>query len=169
MDLFFVGYLTQAIMQVTQRNGRKLTPPELELFSELTQDASYLKTVHVYERSWVAKVGAWLIRKNTLGLGLANTIHFNREIDIEKSASDCRWLVHEVAHTLQFKYRGLIYIPESLVAQQFSGYSFGGRKTLKRAKKLRVFNPEQQADMFVVLQLSEFESVIREDIKKGNW
>ena len=156
-------------MQVTQRNGRKLTPQELELFSELTDDASYLKTVRVYEKSWVAKMGAWMIRKNTLGLGLANTIHFNREIDVEKSASDCRWLVHEVAHTLQFKYRGLIYIPESLVAQQFSGYAFGGRETLKEATKLNAFNPEQQADIFVVMQLSEFESAIRQEIRKGNW
>ena len=169
LDLFFVGYFTQVIMQVTQRNGRKLTSRELELFSELTNDALYLKTLRVYEKSWVAKIGASMIRKSTLGLGLANTIHFNREIDVEKSASDCRWLVHEVAHTLQFKYRGLIYIPESLVAQQFSGYAFGGRETLKKATKLNAFNPEQQADIFVVMQLSEFESPIRQEIRNGNW
>lgn len=169
LDVFFVGYLTQLIMQITQRNGRKLTARELELFSDLIDDSSYLKTVRVYERSWVARFGAWMIREKTLGLGLANTVHFNREIDIEKKPSDCRWLVHEVAHTLQFKYRGMIYIPECLVAQQFSGYSFGGRETLKQAEKLRAFNPEQQADIFVVMQLSKFESAIRDEIKKGNW
>lgn len=169
IDLFFLGYLTQAIMQITQRNGRRLTPKELNLFYSLDKDATYLRSVMVYEKSWVARIGAWIIRRKKLGLGLANTIHFSREIDIENSAADRRWLVHEVAHTLQFKYRGLIYIPECLVAQQFSGYSFGGRKTLKQAKRLRAFNPEQQADMFVVMQLSEFESAIREEIEKGNW
>ncbi|MDG1334108.1 MAG: hypothetical protein P8P74_17380 [Crocinitomicaceae bacterium] len=169
LDLFFLGYLTQAIMQITQRNGRKLTTQELELFSTLTDDTSYLKTVRVYEKSWVAKFGAWMNRRNSLGLGLANTVHFSREIDSAKSPSDCRWLVHEVAHTLQFKYRGLIYIPECLAAQQFSGYTFGGKQTLKLAKKLRAFNPEQQADIFVVMQLSNLESAIREEVKKGNW
>jgi hypothetical protein len=169
LDLFFVGYLTQGIMQITQRNGRKLTEKELDLFAALPDEKNYLKTVRVYEKSWVARIGAWFIRRKTLGLGLANTIHFNQGIDTEKSSSDSRWLVHEVAHTLQFKYRGLIYIPEALVAQQFSGYSFGGKETLKNAKQLRVFNPEQQADIFVVIQLSDFESAIRQDLEKGNW
>lgn len=169
LDLFFVGYLFQVIMEITHRNGRNLSPRELELFSGLTKDTSYLKTVRVYEKSWLARLGARVIRQKTLGLGLANTVHFSREIDIEKNEPDSRWLVHEVAHTLQFKYRGLIYIPECLVAQWFSGYSFGGRKTLKHAKQLRTFNPEQQAEMFVVMQLSNFESAIREEIQKGNW
>jgi hypothetical protein len=168
LDLFFVGYLIQLTMQLTQRNGRKLTAEEIKLFSELSNDKSYLESVMVYEKSWVARFGSWMIRSNTLGLGLANTIHFSREIDAAK-ASDCRWLVHEIAHTLQFKYRGLIYIPEALIAQQFSGYGFGGAETLKHAKKLRAFNPEQQADMFVVMQLSELESEIRQEIEKGNW
>ncbi len=168
-DLFFLGYLTPVIMQITQRNGRKLSPKELELFSDLTDELAYLKTVRVYEKSWVARTGAYLIRRRTLGLGLANTIHFNCEIDIEKSLVDRRWFVHEVAHTLQFKYRGLIYIPEALVAQQFSGYEFGGRETLKRAKQLRAFNPDQQADIFVVMQLSDFESAIRQEVEQGKW
>lgn len=168
LDLFFVGYLTQAIMNITQRNGRKLTPQELELFSGLNEDISYLKTVRVYEKSWLARLGAWMIRQKTLGLGIANTVHFNKEITIE-NPSDCRWLVHEVAHTLQFKYRGLIYIPEALIAQHFSGYTFGGRETLKHAKQLRAFNPEQQANMLVVMQLSDFESAIRQEIQNGKW
>ncbi|MFK7785983.1 MAG: hypothetical protein AB8B56_12745 [Crocinitomicaceae bacterium] len=156
-------------MQITQRNGRKLSTKELELFSDLTNELAYLKTVRIYEKSWVARTGTWLVRRKTLGLGLANTIHFNCEIDIEKSVSNRRWLVHEVAHTLQFKHRGLIYIPEALVAQQFSGYGFGGRETLKQAKQLRAFNPEQQADIFVVMQLSDFESAIRQEVEKGKW
>ena len=168
LDLFFFGYLIQGLMQITQRNGRKLTTAEMKLFSDLPNDKGYLETVMVYEKSWVARLGAWIIRRKKLGLGLANTIHFSREIDIEKTV-DCRWLVHEIAHTLQFKYRGLIYIPEALIAQQFSGYIFGGVETLKRASKLRAFNPEQQADMFVVIQLSDFESAIRQEIEKGNW
>lgn len=168
-DLFFVGYLTPVIMQVTQRNGRKLSQEELELFSDLTDELTYLKTVRVYEKSWVARTGRWFGRRSSLGLGIANTVHFNREVDLEKSHSDRRWFVHEVAHTLQFKYRGLIYIPEALIAQRFSGYAFGGRETLKDAKQLRAFNPEQQADIFVVMQLSDFESAIRAEVEKGNW
>ncbi len=168
LDLFFVGYLIQVTMQITQRNRRKLTAKEMKLLSGIPLEKRYLESVMIYEKSWVARFGAWMIRRKNLGLGLANTIHFSREIDIEKTF-DCRWLVHEVAHTLQFKYRGLIYIPEALIAQQFSGYDFGGLETLKRAKKLRTFNPEQQADMFVVMQLSEFESDIRQEIEKGNW
>ena len=168
LDLFFLGYAIQGIMKITQRNGRKLTSEEMELFSALPKEQAYLKTVVVYEKSWVARLGKWMIRQKSLGLGLANTIHFSREIDVEKTV-DCRWFVHEIAHTLQFKYRGLIYIPEALIAQQFSGYSFGGLETLKHAQKLRMFNPEQQADMFVVMQLSEVESAIREEIEKGNW
>jgi len=169
LDLFFVGYLAQGIMQLTQRNGRKLSPKELELFSNLTEDATYLKSVRVYEKSWVARFGAWLTRRNTLGLGIANTVHFNREINPEENASDRRWLVHEVAHTLQFKYRGLIYIPEALIAQHFSGYGFGGKSTLMHAKLLRSFNPEQQAEIFVAMQLSAFSSALRDEIHKGKW
>ncbi|MCJ8291074.1 MAG: hypothetical protein HRT58_16130 [Crocinitomicaceae bacterium] len=168
LDLFFIGYLIQVTMQITQRNGRKLTLEEIKLFSELPMEKRYLESVMVYEKSWVARFGAWMIRKKQLGLGLANTIHFSREIDIE-NGPDCRWFVHEIAHTLQFKYRGLIYIPEALIAQQFSGYTFGGLETLKHANKLRAFNPEQQADMFVIIQLSKFESEIRQEIEKGNW
>ena len=169
LDLFFIGYLVQGIMQITQSNGRKLSEVELELFAALPDEKNYLKTVRVYDKSWVARAGAWLTRRKTLGLGIANTIHFNRGIDAENNASDRRWLVHEVAHTLQFKYRGLIYIPEALVAQQFSGYGFGGIETLRSAKQLRVFNPEQQADMFAVLQLTDIESEIRQEFKQGNW
>lgn len=168
LDLLFIGYLIQATMQITQRNGRKLTLEEIKLFSELPMEKRYLESVMVYEKSWLARFGAWMIRRKQLGLGLANTIHFSREIEIE-NASDCRWFVHEIAHTLQFKYRGLIYIPEALIAQQFSGYVFGGLETLKHADKLRAFNPEQQADMFVIIQLSKFESEIRQEIEKGNW
>ena len=168
LDLFFVGYLVQFTMKITQRKGRKLTKKEMELFSNLPIEKAYLKTVMVYEKSWMARFGAWIIRRKILGLGLANTIHFSREIEIKKT-SDCRWLVHEIAHTLQFKYRGLIYIPEALIAQQFSGYAFGGKETLKHASKLRVFNPEQQAEIFVIMQLSDFESAIRQEIEKGNW
>ena len=155
-------------MQITQRNGRKLTIEEMNLFVGLSLDKSYLESVMVYEKSWLARFGAWMIRRKSLGLGLANTIHFSREIDL-KISLDCQWFVHEIAHTLQFKYRGLIYIPEALIAQQFSGYTFGGSETLKHADKLRSFNPEQQADIFVVMQLSKFESEIRQEIEKGNW
>jgi hypothetical protein len=168
LDLFFIGYLVQAIMQITQRNGRKLTAEEMKLFSELPLEKRYLESVIVYEKSWVARFGAWMIRQKKLGLGLANTVHFSSEINIE-NAADCRWFAHEIAHTLQFKYRGLIYIPEALIAQQFSGYAFGGLDTLKHADKLRAFNPEQQAELFVVIQLSKFESEIRQEIEKGNW
>lgn len=168
LDLFFLGYAIQGIMKITQRKGRKLTSEEIKLFSNLPKEEAYLRTVIVYENSWVARLGKWLIRHKTLGLGLANTVHFSREIDV-KNTTDCRWLVHEIAHTLQFKYRGLIYIPEALIAQQFSGYSFGGLETLKRAQNLRAFNPEQQADVFVVVQLSDVESAILEEIEKGNW
>jgi hypothetical protein len=168
MDLLFVGYAFQGLMKLTQRNGRKLTAQELDLFSKLPSEKAYLETVLVYEQSWMARFGAWMIRRNTLGLGLANTIHFSRKIDVCEKL-DKRWFVHEIAHTLQFKYRGLIYIPEALIAQQFSGYAFGGLETLKHAKQLRTFNPEQQADMFVIMQLSDFESEIRGEMEKGNW
>ncbi len=168
LDLLFFGYLFQGIMSVTQRNGRKLSPEELSLFSNLSQELGYLKTVRVYEKSWVARTGAWMTRRKSLGLGLGNTIHFSREIDLEDTA-DLRWFVHEMAHTLQFKYRGLIYIPEALIAQQFSGYSFGGLKTLRQITKLRAFNPEQQAEVFAAVQLSNFETDIRKDIENGNW
>ncbi|NVK64115.1 MAG: hypothetical protein HWE22_05980 [Flavobacteriales bacterium] len=168
LDLLFFGYLFQGIMSVTQRNGRKLSPEELSLFSNLSQELGYLKTVRVYEKSWVARTGAWMTRRKSLGLGLGNTIHFSREIDLENTA-DLRWFVHEMAHTLQFKYRGLIYIPEALIAQQFSGYSFGGLKTLRQITKLRAFNPEQQAEVFAAVQLSYFETDIRKDIENGNW
>lgn len=155
-------------MQITQRNGRKLTDEELNLFADLSKDRAYLKSVSIYERSWVARIGAWMIRRKNLGLGLANTIHFNQEIDIN-TVADRRWFVHEMAHTLQFKYRGMIYIPEALIAQQFSGYSFGGLPTLERANKLQAFNPEQQADIFVIMQLSDFNGALRQEIKNGNW
>lgn len=168
LDLIFLGYWFTLIMRFTQRNGRKLSKEELELFSGIPNDKYYLQRVFVFEESWLARSGARMNRRASLGLGIANTVHFTRKIDISHDY-DRRWLVHEIAHTLQFKYRGLIYIPEALIAQQFSGYDFGGKETLSSAKKLRVFNPEQQADMFVVMQLSNFESEIRQEIEKGNW
>lgn len=168
LDLFFVGYLFLVIMRLTQRNGRKLSSNELALFSNLPEELPYLKTVWVYEKSWVARAGMWMTRRKSLGLGLGNTVHFSREIDLTKQA-DVHWFVHEMAHTLQFKYRGLIYIPEALIAQQFSGYSFGGIKTLKQVSILRAFNPEQQAEIFAATQLSTIESEIRKDIENGNW
>lgn len=168
LDIFFVGFAFQVIMCVTQKKRRKLNAEELTFFSNLPSELDYLKTVWVYERSWVARSGMWLTRRKSLGLGLGNTVHFSREIDVE-NPSDRRWLVHELAHTLQFKYRGLVYIPEALIAQQFSGYSFGGLKTLKRISKLRSFNPEQQAEIFAAMQLTDFDSEIRTDIENGNW
>lgn len=168
LDLLFVGYLFQGIMKITQRNRRKLSESELDLFANLPEERAYLRTVLVCERSWMARFGAFIIRRKNLGLGLGNTIHFSREIDCS-NALDQRWLVHEIAHTLQFKYRGLIYIPEALIAQQFSGYSFGGKETVCEAKHLRAFNPEQQADMFVLLQLTAVESEIRVEVEQGRW
>ncbi len=168
LDLLFVGYLFNGIMRITRAQRRKLSEAELDLFANLPAERPYLQTVLVCERSWIARLGAKLTRRNSLGLGLANTIHFSREIDTS-CEFDQRWFVHEIAHTLQFKYRGLIYIPEALIAQKFSGYSFGGKETVCAAKYLRAFNPEQQADMFVMLQLSQVESEIRGEIERGKW
>lgn len=168
LDVFFVGYLFAGLMKLTQKHTRKLTESELQFFANLPKEEAYLKRVLVCEKSWMARFGAKLIRRKNLGLGLANTIHFSREIDTTCEL-DQRWFVHEIAHTLQFKYRGLIYIPEALIAQQFSGYSFGGIETLRNAQHLRAFNPEQQADMFVLLQLTPLESEIRKEIERGRW
>lgn len=79
------------------------------------------------------------------------------------------WLVHETAHTLQYKYRELIYIPEALIAQRYSGCSFGGKETIISADKIRRFNPEQQAEIFTALTLSKVESELRQEIIDGNW
>ena len=57
-------------MQITQRNGRKLNYEERILFSALRKDKDYLKTVWVCEKSCVALLGAWMTRKNSLGLGI---------------------------------------------------------------------------------------------------
>lgn len=168
LDLLFAGYLFTGIMRITRAQRRKLSESELALFANLPEERAYLRTIDVCERSWMARLGAYITRRKSLGLGLGNTIHFSRNID-SSDAFDRRWLVHEIAHTLQFKYRGLIYIPEALIAQQFSGYSFGGKETICAAKHLRAFNPEQQADMFVMLQLSQVESDIRGEIERGRW
>lgn len=169
LDLISFGRLISVILIFTSSNTRKLTEEELAIFIDLPSEINYLKSINVIENSWLARFGKWMNRFSSLGLGVGTTIHFSRHINT-RNHSDLRWLVHEVAHTLQFKHRGIIYIPEALIAQQFSGYDFGGKEGLISAKKLRSFNPEQQADVFAMLILKkEKEHDLFSEIQNGNW
>lgn len=168
LDLIFLGSLLIGIVRLTAKNRRKLSEEELCCLKLCHQDLEFLKTVDIIECSRLARVGKWMASRKQLGIGIASTIHFSREIDTQQK-SDLRWLVHEVAHTLQYKYRGLIYIPEALIAQRFSGYSFGGKEALEQANTLKSFNPEQQAEIFMNLSLSEFKCTLVQEIEKGIW
>lgn len=169
LDLVGFGRLISVILTVTSSNTRKITQEELGIFHALSSEQDYLKSITIIEKSWLARFGRWINRFSSLGLGVGTTIHFSRNIDTQ-NPSDLRWLVHEVAHTLQFKHRGTIYIPEALIAQQFSGYDFGGKQGLKSTKKLRNFNPEQQADIFAMLiRKKEIEHKLFLEVQNGNW
>lgn len=139
------------------------------MLQTLSSEQDYLKSITVIENSWLARFGKWINRFSSLGLGVGRTVHFSRTIDTQNSF-DQKWFIHEVAHTLQFKHRGIVYIPEALIAQQFSGYDFGGKTGMDSTKKLRSFNPEQQADIFAVLILkNEKNHRLFSEIQKGNW
>lgn len=169
LDLLLLGELISLILVSTSRTKRRLTALELSKLEVLGQkERSFLETVIVIENSWLSKLGCRLTRSESLGLGVARTVCFSRTIDTGRS-SDMGWLVHELAHALQFKYRGLIYIPEALVAQHFSGYDFGGQKSLSEQRLLIAFNPEQQAEIFRQMMLSDYPSELREEIIKGKW
>ena len=168
VDLLFLGEVISWMLRVTSKNKRRLTGKELSGLQLSDEDTAYLQTIWVIERSWISRFGMWMTRRKSLGLGIARTVHFSREINtgIQK---DVNWLYHELAHSLQYKYRGLVYIPEALIAQQFSGYDFGGKATLLSKKKLADFNPEQQAELFRVLMTDNHTCSIGQDIVRGNW
>ena len=168
LDLLFFGELLTAMILLTSRNARRFSSDEFEVMKSQSNDYMYLKSVRIIENSWLSKMGARLGKRQQLGLGVGGTIHFSREIDSE-NRRDLTWLVHETAHTLQYKYRELIYIPEALIAQRYSGCSFGGKETIISADKIRRFNPEQQAEIFTALTLSKVESELRQEIIDGNW
>jgi hypothetical protein len=166
--ILFLGSLLAGICRLTAKRQRKLTVDELSHLTLCPNDLVYLKTVTIIECSRMAIFGKRSGKRKQLGIGIASTIHFCRNIDTDNS-SDLKWLVHEVAHTLQYKYRGLVYIPEALIAQRFSGYGFGGKEVMDGACVLRTFNPEQQAEIFMLLSLSGHECQLVQEIKKGNW
>lgn len=168
LDFLFIGSILSGVFRITCRTQRRLTEDELERLSLVVRDVEYLKRIAIFENSWLSKMGAWLNRSQDLGLGVADTVHFSRRVNTQME-NDMAWLIHEVAHTLQYKYRGLVYIPEALIAQQFSGYSFGGLQTIRENIPLQAFNPEQQADIFKTIVLTNEMCSLRQEIKKGNW
>jgi len=166
LDIVLLGELITFLIRITSRKTRSLSSEEICLFSHLENDQHYLWGITVIESSWVARLGKRLSRRNSLGLGIARTVHFSREISLEK---DKAWVVHEVAHTLQYKYRGLCYIPEALISQRFSGYDYGGKKTLLEEKSIKRFNPEQQAEIFTTLTIRPCKSQLNQEVVEGNW
>jgi len=61
-------------------------------------------------------------------------------------------LIHELMHVWQYERYGALYMVQALRAQQtVQGYNYGGLDSLKAylaaGKKLKDFNPEQQADI----------------------
>lgn len=168
LDLIFLGSIISGIFRISNGNKRLLTHFELGLLSMISNDDDFLLRIVIIENSWLAKLGRYLNRLDSLGLGIADTIHFSRTID-PLNKRDQEWLIHEVAHILQYKYRGLIYIPEALIAQRFSGYEFGGITTLGKKIPLRAFNPEQQADIFTFIVLSDYNCYLKQEIIEGNW
>ena len=105
LDLLFFGELLTAIILLTSKNVRRFSSDEFEVMKSQSNDHTCLKNVRIIENSWLAKMGARLGKRKQLGLGVGRTIHFSREIDSE-NRRDLAWLVHQIAHTLQYKYRG---------------------------------------------------------------
>lgn len=168
LDILSIGTIIRYILHWTN-SGKLLDENFIKQHISLNEkDIRYLKTVVIIEESWLATLGMAFNDRKQLGLGVASTIHFSRKIDITNE-QDLRWIIHELAHTLQWKYRGLIYIPEALICQRFSGYSFGGIKTLEQNYSLKNFNPEQQAEIFVAIQNGIVELTIKEEIWNGKW
>lgn len=168
LDILCIGTIIRHILHWTN-SGKLLDENFIKRHISLKEkDIRYLKTVVIIEESWLAKLGMRFNNRKQLGLGVASTIHFSRKIDFTNE-HDLQWVIHELAHTLQWKYRGLIYIPEALICQRFSGYSFGGIKTLEENYSLKNFNPEQQAEIFVTIQNGIVESTIKEEIWNGKW
>lgn len=166
LDLLFFGEFISLLARISNKNRQFV---ELQINTHLLEhDQVYLRKITLIENSWLAKLGCRMNNSRQLGLGIANTIHFSRNLE-PTDRNDMRWIYHELAHTLQWKYRGLIYIPEALIAQRYSGYNFGDKTVLYGNLKLREFNPEQQAEIFMELIDSKIHTNLIRDIQSGKW
>lgn len=146
LDIFGVAEGSDFLGQVFKPKARTLNPMEEEEARMVFGDGFPYEKVRIDERAWLARLGRWLSKSEGMGVVVGYTVHFSRKIYPSPGNRDMRWLIHELTHVAQVDAIGLQYIPESLVAQRFGGYDYGGLEGLV-GKDLREFNREQQGDI----------------------
>lgn len=141
LNLLLLGELLFLLVWITHKCKRKLNSEELKILSVQFPGIKW-RNITVIEKSWVAKLGAKYAKSTKMGVCVTYSLHFSCELDSEK---DKIWLLHEAAHYIQYKQRGIIYIFEALIAQQFTGYNY--KLPNWKQYSLKAFNPEQQAEI----------------------
>lgn len=162
LDLLFFGEVISLLLKWVEKESSRFPIDVLPLGMHNSTIQQIVEKVHVKDQSSFAQWSCRITKRKSLGLGIIRWTLYSRKVD---RVSDQEWMRHEFAHTLQWYYRGLIYIPEALFAQRFGGYTLP--QPLNTIRRLKNINPEQQAVLF-----SKFEKLSKElqsDILAGKW
>ncbi len=139
LECFAIGELYETISAVFKYNTRPLHQSEIELAKTIYGDQINYKRVRIDE---LAVVGPKQGRFCYVSFYLINSWG-----QMRKST-----LIHELMHVWQYERYGAMYMVQALRAQKtVLAYDYGGLEKLKAylaaGKKLKDFNPEQQADI----------------------
>lgn len=146
LDILQLGELMDLLFQVVKPNQRTLSPSEIMEAQKVYGQGLTFWQVRIDENSLLAWLGAKYAGSEHMGTTTFHTINFSRKLKTHPGNNDMNWLIHELAHVCQMEHVGVQYIIEALVAQNTSGYQFGGPMGLA-GKKLKDFNREQQAEI----------------------
>lgn len=143
IDCLLIPEFTNLVIVLFKFNSRFLTNIEMtELKTVYANNIPFWK-ISIDESSLFAHLGAKINKSKTLGVVVINTINFNCKLNFKPQNSDMKWLVHELAHILQFNEVGSGYIFYALYAQHTSGYKLPS----KQLANLNLYNFEQQAEI----------------------
>ncbi|MFT4663126.1 MAG: hypothetical protein ACI8YQ_000257 [Polaribacter sp.] len=139
LDCLGVGEIYETISAVFKYNTRPLHPWEIEMARTIYDDNINYKRVRIDDLSMVGpKQGRFCY----VSFYLVNSWGEMRNST----------LIHELMHVWQYERYGALYMVQAIRAQNTAlAYDYGGLEKLKAylavGKKLKDFNPEQQADI----------------------
>ncbi len=146
MDVALIPEILDLLFQIVKPNQRMLTDTELTEAQKVFGNSIRWWYVRIDEFSLFAKFGAWWAGTPDMGVTTFHTINFTNKINSAPGNEDMIWLIHELAHIRQMETAGSQYLAEAWIAQNTTGYGYGGQAKLN-GKKLADFNREQQAEI----------------------
>lgn len=155
LDLVYFDFLILLFIRIVEGKSSAI-PKHIEALHPSIEGKLFC-----YPNSKIARWSMRILGRKSLGLGIRNCVLFSREINW-KSSKDVHWFLHEYAHVLQWRGRGLIYIPEALFAQWNSGYTFT-KEAAESAENLKYFNPEQQACIYADYLIGNHLELLKQD------